>query len=64
MENFYFKDIKMNAAHCVTADTVDGLNFENVRIKEVSGAGQAPRDSEKAKIYIAPEYPAYKRKNV
>ena len=62
MDNFYFKDITMNAAHCVTADTVNGLNFENVRIKEVAGAGQAPRDAENAKIYIAPEYEGYKAK--
>jgi len=33
-----------------------------VYIKEVPGAGQSPRDNENAKIYIAPEYHAYKGK--
>ncbi len=56
MENFHFKDIKMNAENCIAADTVNGLNFENVRIKEVRGAGRSPKDSPNAKIYIAPEY--------
>jgi len=62
MENFHFKDIKMNASNCISADTVNGLNLENVYIKEVPGAGQSPRDNENAKIYIAPEYHAYKGK--
>ena len=62
MDNFYFKDIQMNASNCITADTVNGLNFENVRIKEVKGAGQSPRDNENAKIYIAPEYVGNKSK--
>ena len=60
MDNFYFKNITMNATNCITADTVNGLNFENVRIKEVKGAGQAPRESNDAKIYIVPEYAGYK----
>lgn len=62
MDNFYFKDITMNASNCITADTVNGLNFDNVRIKEVKGAGQSPRNSENAKIYIVPEYNEYKCK--
>ena len=58
MDNFYFKDITMNAGHCIYADTVNGLNFENVSIREVQGAGEDPENSPAAKIYIAPEYKA------
>ena len=48
----------MNAGHCIYADTVNGLNFENVSIREVQGAGEDPENSPAAKIYIAPEYKA------
>ena len=58
MDNFYLKDITMNAGHCIYADTVNGLNFENVSIREVQGAGEDPENSPTAKIYIAPEYKA------
>ena len=32
MENFYFKNIAMHAALCMTADSVDGLYLENVKL--------------------------------
>lgn len=35
MQNLHFKDISMNAGTCLTADSVDGLYMENVRLKEI-----------------------------
>ena len=35
MQNLHFKDIEMNARICLTADTVDGLFMENVRLKQL-----------------------------
>ena len=35
MENIYFKDITMNARLCMTADTVNGLNMENVKLTQI-----------------------------
>ncbi len=35
MQNLHFKDISMNAKTCLTADSVDGLYMENVRLKEI-----------------------------
>ena len=58
MSDFYFKNISMNAAHCIYTDTINGLNFDNVRIKETPNAGQDPENSPDAKIYIVPEYKA------
>lgn len=36
MENLCFKDITMHAKKCLTADTVNGLSMENVRLFEIS----------------------------
>ena len=46
MENFHFKDITMTAELCMSADSVNGLYLENVRLTEKKGAGQKPSDSE------------------
>ena len=35
MENLYFKDITMNAVQCITADSVNGLNMENVKMTQI-----------------------------
>ncbi len=35
MESLCFKDIAMHAKTCLTADTVDGLSMENVRLFEI-----------------------------
>ena len=35
MENIFFKDIKMNAKKCLSADSVFGLNMKNVNLKEI-----------------------------
>lgn len=35
MKDLYFKDISMNARTCLSADGVDGLYMENVRLKEI-----------------------------
>ncbi len=56
MENIYFKDIKMTAKTCMTADSVTGLNFENVTLIENPEAGQVPDQAEGARIFIVPEY--------
>ena len=56
MENLYFKNVTMTAATCMTADSVNGLNFECVSLTEQPGAGQAPGDAEGARIFIAPDY--------
>ena len=34
MENIYMKNIDMNAVQCLTADSVEGLHMENVRLKK------------------------------
>ncbi len=36
MQNLAFKDVTMNAKACFSADTVDGLAMENVRLFEIS----------------------------
>ena len=51
MENIYFKNVKMNAATCMTADSVNGLNLENVVLTEVPGAGIVPSNAKGAVIY-------------
>jgi polygalacturonase len=35
MQNLHFKDIEINARICLTADTVDGLFMENVRLRQM-----------------------------
>ncbi len=35
MGNIYFKDITMNAVQCITADSVNGLNMENVKMTQI-----------------------------
>jgi len=35
MENLYFKDITMNAVQCITSDSVNGLNMENVKMTQI-----------------------------
>ncbi len=44
MENLYFKNIEMTAALCFHADSVNGLNMENVRITEDPEAGGNPAE--------------------
>lgn len=39
MENLYFKNIRMTADKCLSADGVTGLNLENVNLTEEKGAG-------------------------
>ena len=46
MENLHFKNVTMTAKVCMTADTVNGLYLENVRLTEKPGAGGRPSDSE------------------
>ena len=52
MENLHFKDLKMNAGICMTADSVNGLYLENVILKETPSAGQVPAESENAVVYL------------
>jgi len=35
MENIHLKNIYMRAKNCLTADSVDGLYMENVRLKQI-----------------------------
>lgn len=56
MENLHFKDIKMTAKTCMTADSVTGLTFENVSFTEDPEAGQVPAEAPGARIFIAPDY--------
>lgn len=37
MKNIYMKNIVMNATQCMVADSVDGLNMENVRLNQIDG---------------------------
>lgn len=39
MENLHFKNVTMTAAKCLSADSVQGLNFENVHLTEKADAG-------------------------
>ena len=39
MENLHFKNITMTAEKCLSADSVQGINLENVVLTEVKGAG-------------------------
>lgn len=36
MENIYFVNVNMNAVQCMTADSVNGLNMENVRLTQIN----------------------------
>ena len=56
MENLYFKNINMTARTCLSADSVSGLNFENVNLVEDKTAGLEPADAEGIRTYFAPEY--------
>ena len=68
VRNLYFENVTCdevengiliaNASKCITIDTVNGLNFDNVNVKEVPSAGQSPRKAKNARIHIAPEYKA------
>ncbi len=44
MANLHFKDVKMTAATCMTADSVDGLYLEGVRLTEDKSAGCTPSE--------------------
>ena len=44
MANLHFKDVKMTSATCMTADSVDGLYLEGVRLTEDKSAGCTPSE--------------------
>ncbi len=45
MENLYFKNIEMTAARCLFGDSVNSLNFENIKLTEDPAAGGNPAEN-------------------
>ncbi len=56
MDNLYFSNINMRAKTCISADSVSALHFDNVNITEDKSAGADPSKSEKARIFVIPDY--------
>ena len=56
MENLHFSNISMRAKTCITTDSATALHFDNVNVTEDKSAGADPSKSEKARIFVIPEY--------